>query len=98
MKLLLDKNILFLVLIVLLFVSCKNQITESEKPNIVLIYADDLGIGLLGHEGQKIITTPNIDKLAQDGIRFQRAHSNMLCAPARASLITGLHDCHKNKF
>ena len=71
---------------------------ESIKPNIVLIYADDLGIGLLGHEGQQIITTPHIDQLAKEGIRFTNAYSNMLCAPARASLISGLHDCHANRF
>lgn len=72
--------------------------TKANKPNIILIYADDLGIGLLGHEGQKIIKTPHIDQLAQDGIRFRRAYSNMLCAPARASLLTGYHDCHENGF
>ncbi|CAZ97653.1 arylsulfatase [Zobellia galactanivorans] len=71
---------------------------NGQKPNIVLIYADDLGIGLLGHEGQKIIKTPHIDQLAKEGVRFTNAYSNMLCAPARASLITGLHDCHKQGF
>lgn len=60
--------------------------------------ADDLGIGLLGHEGQKIIKTPHIDRLAAEGMRFTRAYSNMLCAPSRASLITGLHDSHHNRF
>lgn len=74
------------------------QNEEQKPPNIILIYADDLGIGLLGHEGQKIIKTPNIDRLAEEGMRFQRAYSNMLCAPARASLITGLHDCHERGF
>lgn len=68
------------------------------KPNIILIYADDLGIGMLGHEGQQIIRTPNIDRLAGEGLRFTNAYSNMLCAPARASLITGLHDCHAGGF
>ncbi|WP_246997841.1 arylsulfatase [Arenibacter sp. F26102] len=71
---------------------------KNSKPNIILIYADDLGIGLLGHEGQSIIKTPNIDQLAKEGLRFTNAFSNMLCAPARASLITGLHDCHAVKF
>lgn len=82
-----------------LLVFCYNSPeARSQKPNVIIIYADDLGIGLLGHEGQKIIKTPNIDKLAQQGLRFNRAYSNMLCAPARASLITGLHDCHQNGF
>lgn len=97
---------LFLAIVCLLglFTACRQNLRETEKtrkeenPNIVLIYADDLGIGLLGHEGQKIIETPHIDKLAKDGLRFTNAYSNMLCAPARASLITGLHDCHQQKF
>lgn len=97
MKLSLHTNIL-LIIIFLFGYGCTNKGNQSIKPNIILIYADDLGIGLLGHEGQKIIKTPNIDQLAQEGMRFQRAYSNMLCAPARASLITGLHDCHENGF
>ena len=97
MKSVLNTNILQILILLLCF-ACDNNRNQSEKPNIILIYADDLGIGLLSHEGQEIIKTPNIDKLAREGIRFQRAYSNMLCAPARASLITGLHDCHKNRF
>ncbi len=97
MKLNLYPKIL-LILILFLSVACTHKRNQSDKPNIILIYADDLGIGLLGREGQKIIKTPNIDKIAREGIRFSRAYSNMLCAPARASLITGLHDCHKNRF
>lgn len=89
---------IFLIITALFNIACTNEKMQAGQPNIVLIYADDLGIGLLGHEGQKIIKTPNIDQLAQDGIRFQRAYSNMLCAPARASLITGLHDCHEEGF
>ncbi len=72
--------------------------SDNEQPNIILIYADDLGIGLLGHEGQKIIKTPNIDRLASEGIRFTNAYSNMLCAPARASLLTGLTDVRSPGF
>lgn len=97
MKLSLSTKILLMIISLFAF-ACTNKGSHSEKPNIILIYADDLGIGLLGHEGQDIIKTPHIDKLAQDGIRFQRAYSNMLCAPARASLITGLHDCHEDGF
>lgn len=99
------KVFLFFTVIVLLgFFPCCKQITEQtstkddKKPNIILIYADDLGIGLLGHEGQKIIKTPNIDQLVKEGLRFTNSYSNMLCAPARASLITGMHDCHSKKF
>jgi len=98
MKSIINSNILFIVSISILCNACTSNSDQSAKPNIILIYADDLGIGLLGHEGQQIIQTPNIDRLANEGMRFQRAYSNMLCAPARASLITGLHDCHQNRF
>ena len=87
-----------LIIILILSAACISNHEAPEKPNIILIYADDLGIGLLSHEGQKIIKTPNIDKLANEGIRFENAYSCMLCAPARASLITGLHDCHEKRF
>ncbi|CAM3329955.1 arylsulfatase [Zobellia roscoffensis] len=92
------------VLVILLGLFCgfaqeyKSSVATVQKPNIILIYADDLGIGLLGHEGQKIIKTPYIDQLAKEGLRFTNAYSNMLCAPARASLITGLHDSHERGF
>lgn len=69
---------------------------SNEKPNVILIYADDLGRGLLGTYGQQIIKTPNIDGLAEKGMRFENAYGCMLCAPARASLLTGMHDCHSN--
>jgi arylsulfatase A-like enzyme len=91
-------KILFPLVIVALCVACNKNKYQPDKPNIILVYADDLGIGLLSHEGQRIINTPNIDKLAQEGLRFTNAYSCMLCAPARASLLTGLHDCHFEKF
>lgn len=89
---------LVIIISMLFIVACNKNDTEISKPNIILIYADDLGIGLLQHEGQQIITTPNIDRLASEGIRFSNAYSCMLCAPARASLITGKHDCHNDRF
>ncbi len=92
-------TIIVLQLIILVFcTACNKNQNRPDKPNIILIYADDLGIGLLSHEGQQIIKTPHIDKLAKEGLRFQNAYSCMLCAPARASLLTGLHDCHSEKF
>lgn len=87
-------QLIFLLLLFCLPIAHANQ----EQPNIILIYADDLGIGLLGHEGQKIIKTPNIDRLANEGIRFNNAYSNMLCAPARASLLTGFTDVRSPGF
>lgn len=91
-------HILSLALFLVTSIGCHQAGAQTDQPNIILIYADDLGIGLLGHEGQKIISTPHIDQLAKDGIRFERSYANMLCAPARASLITGLHDAHAVPF
>ncbi|MFC2132418.1 arylsulfatase [Bacteroidota bacterium] len=99
MKIKLINKIVLQIIILIISYACSNKnIKKTDKPNIILIYSDDLGLGLLSHEGQQIINTPNIDRLAQEGMRFQNAYSCMLSAPARASLLTGLHDCHTKKF
>lgn len=68
---------------------------SQRKPNIILIYADDLGYGDLGSYGQKFIKTPNLDKLAKSGIRFTDFYASApVCAPSRASLMTGKHQGH----
>jgi len=65
------------------------------KPNIILIVADDLGYGDVGCYGQQKIETPNIDKLARQGLRFTQFYAGTtVCAPSRASLMTGLHTGH----
>ncbi|WP_299668338.1 arylsulfatase [uncultured Polaribacter sp.] len=89
---------IFFILLLCLYGSCHKEASQAKKPNIILMYADDLGIGLLGHEGQQIIKTPHLDQLAKEGMRFQNAYAGMLCAPSRASLITGKHDCHFPSF
>ena len=67
----------------------------ARKPNIILILADDLGVGDLGCYGQKIIKTPHIDRLATEGTRFTAAYAGaMVCAPARCTLMTGYHLGH----
>lgn len=67
----------------------------ERKPNIVFLMADDLGYGDLGCYGQKQITTPNIDRLASEGMRFTQAYAgSTVCAPSRCSLMTGLHTGH----
>lgn len=69
----------------------------SKKPNIVLIVADDLGWADVGCNGNTFIETPNIDKLAGEGIRFTDAYAAApLCSPSRASLLTGLHPISVN--
>ena len=64
----------------------------EDKPNIILILADDLGHGMLGCNGQEIVTTPHIDRLAKEGITLTNHYGNPFCAPARWSLITGMHN------
>lgn len=69
--------------------------TPSIKPNIVFIIADDLGYGDLGCYGQAKSKTPNIDRLATEGILFTQAYAgSTVCAPSRCSLMTGMHNGH----
>jgi arylsulfatase len=64
-------------------------------PNIVLVFADDLGSGELGCYGQRKIATPNIDRLAREGARFTQFYSAApVCAPSRSALLTGQHLGH----
>jgi arylsulfatase A-like enzyme len=66
-----------------------------DRPNIVFILADDLGYGDAGIYGQQKIVTPNIDRLASEGIRFTQFYAgSTVCAPSRAVLMTGLHTGH----
>ena len=65
------------------------------KPNIIFIMADDLGYGDLGCYGQKKIKTPNLDRMACEGMRFSQHYSgSTVCAPSRCSLMTGKHTGH----
>ncbi|MHC4463518.1 MAG: sulfatase-like hydrolase/transferase [Planctomycetota bacterium] len=68
---------------------------SSKRPNIVFIMADDLGYGHLGCYGQKHIQTPNIDKMATEGMHFTQHYAgSSVCAPSRCVLMTGLHSGH----
>ncbi|MEO3811975.1 sulfatase-like hydrolase/transferase [Sphaerisporangium sp. B11E5] len=69
---------------------------KSRGPlNFVIILADDLGWGEIGCYGQRKIVTPNIDRMAADGVRFTNAYAgSSLCAPSRCALMTGLHTGH----
>lgn len=64
--------------------------SQSPKPNVIIIYADDLGYGDVSCYGAKKVATPNIDRLAKKGIRFTNAHTTAAtCTPSRYSLLTG---------
>lgn len=68
---------------------------DAQHPNIVFILADDLGYGDLGCYGQRQIQTPNLDRLAADGVRFTQFYTGSpVCAPARNTLMTGQHTGH----
>jgi arylsulfatase A-like enzyme len=67
----------------------------ATKPNVIFILADDLGYGDLGCFGQKKIKTPNLDRLAVEGMRFTQAYAGTtVCAPSRCALMTGQHTGH----
>lgn len=72
-----------------------NNPPAPRRPSIVFILADDLGYGDLGCYGQSKIKTPNIDKLATDGMRFTSFYAgSTVCAPSRAALMLGQHTGH----
>lgn len=89
-----------IMLFAILFSACgtaqkAKKSAKSKSPNIIYIYADDLGYGELGCYGQTKIKTPNLDRMAAEGMRFtQHYTSTPVCAPARAMLMTGKHGGH----
>lgn len=89
---------LLILLAAFAMVSCggNNASTnETVKPNIIYILVDDMGYGDLSCYGQKTLTTPNIDKMASEGISFLNHYTgSSVCGPSRASLMTGKHTGH----
>lgn len=78
-----------------LFFSCgspQEKVAEATKPNIIIIYMDDLGYGDLSSYGATEISTPNIDKLANGGVRFTEGYAtSATCTPSRYGLLTGVY-------
>jgi arylsulfatase A-like enzyme len=69
--------------------------TQTRRPNLLMIYADDLGWGDVGFNGRKEWSTPNLDRLAREGTVFNRWYTGSpLCAPSRACLLTGRYTIH----
>lgn len=67
----------------------------ADRPNIIVILADDLGYGDLGSYGQNRFATPRLDEMADEGMRFTSFYAgNTVCAPSRWSLLTGMHMGH----
>lgn len=91
------KQIIFFLLLITSaacsFAQAQNR--PVNRPNIIFILADDLGYGDVGANGQKLIKTPNIDRLANEGMRFTQFYAGTsVCAPSRSSLMTGQHTGH----
>lgn len=77
-------------------VTTNSQTSKNKKPNIILIYTDDLGYGDVSSYGTSAIQTPNIDRLAKNGVRFTNAHAtSATCTPSRFSLLTGKYAWRK---
>jgi arylsulfatase A len=78
--------LLFLLAAAIPFRAC------AERPNIVLILADDLGYADIGAYGNKVNRTPNLDRMAREGLRFSDFHTNGAnCSPTRAAILTGAY-------
>jgi len=85
-------QILFLAFILF---SCTQK---SERPNIILIMADDMGYECLSVNGAKHYQTPNLDRLSQTGIRFNNTFSQPLCTPSRVKIMTGKHNYRNYEY
>ena len=84
---------MFRLTLIILVVALTNNIrANSERPNVILIMCDDLGWGDVGFNGNKIIKTPNLDSMANSGIKFDQFYAAApVCSPTRGSVLTGRH-------
>jgi len=86
---------LYILLLPCLLISCKPANTlkmNSQRPNIILIMADDLGYETIGTNGGSSYQTPEIDLLAANGMRFEHCYAQPLCTPTRVQLMTGIYN------
>ncbi|AWW32732.1 arylsulfatase [Echinicola strongylocentroti] len=83
------RNMKLSVFILLVCFSSSLRSQAQDKPNIILIFVDDLGYGDLGCYGSPTIETPHIDRMASEGIRFTSFYAAAVCGPSRAQLMTG---------
>lgn len=84
-------RICLLSILVVLGCTMSRQGQATQKPNILLIVADDLGYEMLGSYGRANAVTPHLDAMAAQGLRFSRAYASPVCTPSRMSLYTGLY-------
>ena len=91
------KHHLIIVLTALSLFSCTKN-NKVEKPNVILIMADDMGYECLSCYGSTSYKTPNLDKLAHQGILFSECVSQPLCTPSRVKIMTGLHNYRNYEY
>ena len=85
------------LLLLISALSVTSSLSGAERPNVVLIYGDDVGYGDVGAYGSKMIPTPNIDRLAAEGLVFTDGHCQAsTCSPSRFSLLTGIYAFRHN--
>lgn len=77
---------------VLFLWSAVSAIAADSRPNVILIMSDDQGYGDIGYHGNKIIQTPNLDRMAEQSVRLSRFYVSPVCTPTRASLMTGRYN------
>lgn len=92
-----------ILLAILIFINIQAITAQKEnniqtKPNVILIMADDMGYGDLGYHGNPDIETPNLDKLASESVNFKNFYVSPVCAPTRASLMTGRYNIRTGVF
>lgn len=96
-KFIMTKAFKYLAILILIFHLGDFMALAQSKPNIVIIYTDDLGFGDISANGAKKINTPNIDRLAKEGLRFTNAYAtSATCTPSRFSLLTGKYAWRKS--
>lgn len=83
-----NRNLLYILSLSLLS-ACSWVAPEADKPNVVIVLTDDQGYGDVGFNGNQMINTPALDALAEEGVVFDRFYVSPVCAPTRASLLTG---------
>ncbi len=85
-------RLLFLLAVTTMCAQTRAQVlsvTETERPNVILIVTDDQGYGDVGMHGNTVISTPNLDRLGRDSVRFTNFHVDPTCSPTRSALLTG---------
>jgi uncharacterized sulfatase len=84
-----DVRFLFALIAAVALCSGPARAVVDDKPNIVVFLSDDMGHGQLGLQGGKKVPTPNIDRLAREGVSLTQFYVHSVCSPTRAALLTG---------